>query len=182
MPKKSRKVGRIGIPKSDRPRQDQSDRANETSQGRVNRKSGNKSGTRQQLKHANQAANKNDKQDDRVGSKKPIDLNKYKAGGKVAVPKEKKVVVYKTPQAEIEAIENNQELEVLLEKQIDGKLTASEQSYVDTLTTRYRELCDLVGIEVDEYIDDDESLQQEIDDQDDPFSKLDAIKIDDYKD
>ena len=181
MPKKSRKGGRIGIPKTDIPRHER-DKPLEKSQVKVNKKRGNKSGSRQQLAELASNSTKNEKQDVRIGSKKAIDLNKYKPGAKVATPKIAKEAVYKTPQEELEAIENNQALEALLEKQIDSKLTKDEQVLVDKLTSRYRELCDIVGIEVDEYLDDDGSVTQGNTDEDDPFAKLDAIKLDDFKD
>lgn len=173
--KKSRKIGQIGIPKQNSPRPVKTE-------DRTRTKKGNKSGTRQQLTELRPDANKNAQADSKHGSKKAIDLSKYGKGkhaSKTSEEGETAAIKYKTPQAELDAIENDQELEALLEKRELGKLTASEQAYVDTKTSRYRDLCDLLGIDVDEYSNDtDEEIEQE----DDPFAKLNAIKLDDFRD
>jgi len=169
--KKSRKIGQIGIPKANTPRPVKTE-------DRTRTKKGNKSGTRQQLTEINPAANKNEQKNRKIGSKKAIDLSKYKSKDQAGKPTEKEAaepIKYRTPQEELDAIENDKALEALLEKQDIGKLSASEQYYVDTKTTRYRQLCELMGIDVDDYNEDDEP-------EDDPFAKLDAIKLDDYKD
>lgn len=175
--KKSRKVGRIGIPKSNEPRV-------LTAPERPKTKSGNKSGSRQQIAESILAANKKEKQDPRKGSKVAIDLSKYAPGqskrsNSQVTKNPVEAVVYKTPQAELDAIENDTVLEGLLEKQDAGKLTATEQAYVDKMSARYAVLCELMGIDVDEYRNND---NQENDDEDDPFAKLNAIKLDDFKD
>ncbi|MFT4652922.1 MAG: ribosome assembly protein YihI (activator of Der GTPase) [Kangiellaceae bacterium] len=179
--KKSRKEDRIGIPKSNAPRV-----INTVEKPKA--KSGNKSGTRQQLAEAILASARKKKLDPRSGSKTPIDLSKYvpneqqdqgSQGAGIAKVTAVEPIKYKTPQAELDAIEADKNLEVLLEKQEIGKLKASEQAYVDKMTARYRVLCELMGINVDEYSPD---TSQESDHEDDPFSKLDAIKIDDFRD
>ncbi|MFT6269294.1 MAG: ribosome assembly protein YihI (activator of Der GTPase) [Alphaproteobacteria bacterium] len=179
--KKSRTEDRIGIPKSKAPRV-----INTVEKPKA--RSGNKPGTRQKLAEAILASTKKQKQDPRSGSKKPIDLSKYVQGQEDAQdnqgPVTAKVTIvepvkYRTPQAEFEAIEADNDLEMLLEKQEVGKLKAAEQAYVDKMTARYRVLCELMGIDVDEYTQDSiEENEQE----DDPFAKLDAIKMDDFKD
>lgn len=170
--KKSRKVGRIGIPKSNEPRPKKVEE-------RPKAKKGNKSGSRQQMAESILASAKKEKKDPRSGSKQAIDLSKYAKGQK---PQEKtkvpEKVVYKTPQEELNAIENDTELEALLEKQELGTIKASEQAYVDKVTARYRVLCELMGIDVDDY---DQDAEKVFDDEDDPFAKLDAIKMDDFK-
>lgn len=171
--KKSRKIGQIGVPKANTPRPVKTE-------DRTRTKKGNKSGTRQQLTEVNPATIKNAQKNQKLGSKVAIDLSKYKSGvqtsHKTKEP-ENKPLSFKTPQEELDAIEGDKELEALLEKQEIGKLTAAEQTFVNIKTSRYRELCELMGIDVDEY---NEDAEKEI--EDDPFAKLDAIKIDDFKD
>lgn len=174
--KKSRKVGKIGVSKANTPRPVKIERKNRKT-------SGNKSGTRQQLESQEQANASRVKKDPKLGSKTPIDLNKYKDGAVSKPAKAEKPIVYKTPREELEAIENNQELDALLEKQLEQKLSRSEQAFVDKLSARYRDLCELLGISVDaDPEDDDLHDEQENEDLDDPFARLDAIKIDDFKD
>lgn len=173
--KKSRKVGRIGIPKTDSPR-----RPKPTERVKTTR--GNKSGTRQQVADKQNSNTKKEKKDPRLGSKTAIDLGKYKAP--FTKPNEKKssttqIKKYKNPQEELEAIESNEELDALLEKQASSSLTAAEQTFVDKLTRRYQDLCDLLGIEIDNDDDQDKTQSSALDD---PFSQLDAIKLDDFKD
>lgn len=171
--KKSRKVGNIGVPKASTPRPVKTDTKRK-------RTSGNKSGTRQLIAEAiNEKANRKANKDPKIGSKTPINLDKYKAGAKTIVEKPVKEVTYKTPKEELTAIENNKELDALLEKQLDQNLTKSEQAFVDKMTKRYADLCELMGISVDD-IEDEEP--QDTSEQDDPFAKLDAFKLDDFKD
>lgn len=179
--KKSRTEDRIGIPKTNAPRV-------HTTVEKPKTKSGNKSGTRQQLAEAILASQRKRNHDPRTGSKTPIDLSKYAKNGKKDNSEQGKItassvdsdpIKYKTPQAEIDAIEADKDLEALLEKNEIGKLTKAEQAFVDKMTARYKILCELVGIDVDDY---DDTTQAQSDLDDDPFSKLDAIKIDDFKD
>lgn len=174
--KKSRKVGKIGISKviSPRPVKTRPDQA----EGKGKNTSGNKSGTRQNIQNPASDQNNKQKKDAKVGSKKPIDLEKYTAGAKSTPAKVEQTqteVKYKTPQDELDAIENNTELDALLEKQLEHTLSKSEKAYVDKMTKRYSDLCELMGISVD----DDE---EENEDSDDPFAGLDAIRLDDFKD
>lgn len=173
--KKSRKIGQIGIPKAKTPRPVKTE-------DRTRTKKGNKSGTRQQMTELRPDTHKSSQTDQKLGSKKAIDLSKYEVGksgnNKTKAPGSEPIR-YETPQAEFDAIESDVKLETLLEKRENGKLTALEQAYVDSKTSRYRDLCELMGIDVDEYNDD---AEEEIEQQDDPFAKLDAIKLDDFKD
>lgn len=107
-----------------------------------------------------------EKKDPRIGSKtNPI--------GKTSVtptPAQKKK--YATPAQELAALEADQRLSDLLDKLDDDKpLTREQQAYVDEKMARHRILCDLLGIVEDDDEDDDI----------DPFSDLDAINIDDFK-
>jgi ribosome assembly protein YihI (activator of Der GTPase) len=118
------------------------------------------------------------KQDPRVGSTKAIDLDKYKNKqvSKASAPRPAKKK-YFSPQQELDAIEQDGRLEHLLEKQENNKLSTDEQAYLDMTLARHRQLCDLLGIALD---DEDPSEQNQ--DELDPFARLDAIKLDDFKD
>lgn len=177
--KKSRTENRIGIPKSTVPRV-------HTTIERPKTKSGNKPGSRQRLAEEILAAAKKKSTDPRAGSKKPIDLSKYaknkdgNAHGKSTLSTQDNTPVkYKTPQAELAAIEADEQLEALLEKREEGTLTSTERDYVEKMTARYKVLCELTGVDVDGYTS---QTFDETDTEDDPFAKLDAIKMDDYKD
>lgn len=175
--KKSRTETRIGIPKTNAPR------VHKTLE-RPKAKSGNKSGSRQQLAEAILASAKHKNVDPRAGSKKPVDLSKYTKEqssdsaehGKISTVE---TIKYKTPQAEFDAIEADEKLEALLEKREEGKLSAAENAYVNKMTARYKILCDLMGIDVDDYAN---NTPNETNLDDDPFAALDAIKMDDFKD
>jgi ribosome assembly protein YihI (activator of Der GTPase) len=122
--------------------------------------------------------------DPRTGSKKPIDLSKYAKEQSTDSAEHGKIsavetIKYKTPQAEFDAIEADEKLEALLEKREEGKLSAAENAYVNKMTARYKVLCELMGIDVDDYANDNQG-ETKLDD--DPFAALDAIKMDDYKD
>lgn len=177
--KKSRKGGLIGTPKAMVPRPEKP-----ANKQRTNKAKGNKAGTRQQIAESAAQANANkNKANPKLGSKTPIDLSAYKNGKPAPnnVP-EAEAVTYKTPQEELAAIESNLELEQLLEKQLSEKLTKTEQAFVTKLTTRYADLCELLGIEPEEIDDLDDSDNEKPEDNDDPFARLDAIKLDDFKD
>ena len=184
--KKSRKIGLIGVRKTDAPRPEKKSR-NVAPEGKGSKTKGNKSGSRQNIAESIIQAEKKKKLDPKVGSKTPINLDAYKPGAKkvskAAAPKE---VKYKTPQAELEAIENNIELEQLLEKQLTKVLSPGEQAYVNKLTARYQVLCELLGIEMDvdedgyDYEDTDYNEQSKK--SNDPFDSLDAIKLEDFED
>lgn len=164
--KKSRKVGRIGVTKTDAPR-----KVKKTQLAKSTNTAGNKAGTRQQVANTSPVnGGGKDKQDPRVGSKKAIDLNKYQS---ISTPVQEKKSRFKTPQQELDSIEKDTKLEALLEKQESKKLNIAEQEYVSKSLKRHKQLCDMLGIDMIE----DES-EQEID----PFAQLDAIRLDDFKD
>jgi len=175
--KKSRKMGLIGVRKTDAPRPEKKSR-NVAPEGKGHKTKGNKSGTRQNIAESKLQTEKKKKLDPKVGSKKPINLDAYKTGNKtIRQAVVEKEVKYKSPQAELEAIENNVELEKLLEKQLSKTLSPTEQAYVSKLTARYQVLCELLGIEVE---DDEEEYKATK--SNDPFDGLDAIKLEDFED
>lgn len=160
--KKSRKGGQIGTPKSTIP-------VVRTPSDRIRKKSGNKPGTRNSVVEAAEAARNNARKDPRVGSKVPIDLLRHK---KTKAQVTEKKVIYKTPKHELDAIEADEKLQQLLDKQESKKLTPVELDYVNTNLARHLVLCEMLGIDSSE----------EIEEEDDPLSRLNAISIDDFKD
>ncbi|MGJ8674769.1 MAG: Der GTPase-activating protein YihI [Pseudoalteromonas sp.] len=160
--KKSRKGGQIGTPKSTIP-------IVRTPSDRIRKKSGNKAGTRNSDVETAENARQNQKKDPRLGSKVPIDLLRHKKTS--SKPVEEKVS-YRTPKHELDAIEADDKLQKLLDKQETKGLTKLEQDYVDVKLARHLVLCEMLGIDTAE----------EIEEEDDPLAGLDAISIDDFKD
>ena len=163
--KKSRKVGLIGVRK-DPDFKPSENRKSDTP--RPKKHKGKPAGSRHNVEQGKAGGGKSsEKKDPRLGSKKPIAL--VKAKGVAPTPPEKKK--YATPAQELAALEADQRLADLLDNlDADKKLTREQQRYVDEKMARHRVLCDLLGI-VDE--DDEEES--------DPFDELNAIKIDDFK-
>lgn len=161
--KKSRKGGQIGIPKSTIP-------VVRAPSDRIKKKKGNKPGTRNSVEETTAGGGKNAKKDSRIGSKVPIDLLRHKkvSSTKAAEP----VVKYNTPKDELDAIEADEKLQTLLDKQESKALSKLEKDYVETKLARHLVLCGLLGIDVEEESEED----------DDPIAGLDAISIDDFTD
>jgi ribosome assembly protein YihI (activator of Der GTPase) len=166
--KKSRKVGKIGITKTESPK-----KPSKPQLGKSTNTSGNKAGTRQQVANNDTSKGKSkDKQDPRIGSKKSIDLSKYKNTKQTLSETEVKTRTL-SPQQELDAIEQDSRLEQLLEKQELSKLSSTEQAYLDKTLKRHKQLCEMLGID---------TAEEESDSDTDPFSQLDAIRLDDFKD
>jgi ribosome assembly protein YihI (activator of Der GTPase) len=163
--KKSRKVGKIGLTKTEAPR-----KPKKAPTGKSKTTSGNKSGTRQQVAMSD-ANNKNGKQqgDPRIGSKTPINLAKYENKTTNVVKKP----IAKSPQQELDEIEQDMKLEKLLSKQETKRLSPEEKTYVESSLKRHKELCKALGVVMES-----DETEREID----PFAQLDAIRLDDYKD
>ncbi|MFC4698802.1 Der GTPase-activating protein YihI [Glaciecola siphonariae] len=165
--KKSRKIGKIGITKTEAPKKPKKPQL-----GKSTNNLGNKAGSRQHIGETKSSQNSGKgTQDPRHGSKKSVDLNKYLKGGSSKA--EKSVKKFSTPQQELDAIEQDPRLEKLLAKQETKTLTKLEQVYVNETLARHKVLCEMLGIDID-----DEESEQETD----PFAKLDAIRLDDFKD
>lgn len=163
--KKSRKIGKIGISKSEAPRKVKKQHFSKSTNT-----AGNKAGSRQQVETKNNNAQKSHtKSDVRLGSKKSISLEKY---ANPTTAQQAPLVKKLKPSQELDAIEQDEKLEQLLAKQEQKTLTTAEQSYVDKMLKRHKQLCDILGIELDI-----EQNQEDID----PLAQLDAIKLDDFK-
>ncbi|EKE83397.1 Der GTPase-activating protein YihI [Idiomarina xiamenensis] len=87
-------------------------------------------------------------QDQRKGSKKPISL----------MPTNNAIKSDElTPERELQALENDQRLQMLLQRIEDEQtLTSAEQAYVDEKAERYEQLAAQLGIELDDDDWDDE--------------------------
>jgi ribosome assembly protein YihI (activator of Der GTPase) len=104
------------------------------------------------------------KKDPRIGSKKPVNLIAESASEKAA-PKKR----FATPRHELEAIEADQKLMDLLDKQDNNEaLTYIESEYVNTQLDRHKTLCDLLGIAEDEQ-------------DNDPLAMIEPISPNDFK-
>lgn len=94
--------------------------------------------------------------DPRIGSKKPISLlqtNDSSIKNKVNQPQKNKL----TPQQELEQLENDTKLDHLLDLVEQGKtLTDDQQSYLDNKLDRIDQLMKQLGIEDDDFEDDEE--------------------------
>lgn len=94
--------------------------------------------------------------DPRIGSKKPISLlqtNDSSIKNKVNQPQKTKL----TPQQELEQLENDTKLDHLLDLVEQGKtLTDDQQSYLNNKLDRIDQLMKQLGIEDDDFEDDEE--------------------------
>ena len=94
--------------------------------------------------------------DPRIGSKKPISLlqtNDSSIKNKVNQPQKTKL----TPQQELEQLENDTKLDHLLDLVEQGRtLTDDQQSYLDNKLDRIDQLMKQLGIEDDDFEDDEE--------------------------
>ena len=138
------------MPKSRPPRKPKAVREQEK---RVRKPKGKPAGSRHNDVSAKKENNTNtSSKDPRVGSKKPIKLI---AEPKTKMSESKKR--YATPQHELDAIEADQKLMDLLDRQDNNeKLSYAENDYVNTKLDRHKILCDLLGI-TDEPKEDDPS-------------------------
>lgn len=166
--KKSRKVGVIGVRKDPDFNNKRKKSKAPATPPKAKRHKGNKAGTRNAVE-TKQGSSKSAKtaQDPRLGSKKPVAL--------IKAPTKAEVKKYATPAEELAALEADVKLSALLDKLDDDKaISAEQQRYVDEKMARHRILCDLLGIVEDE--------DEDMDDEKDPFSDLDAISLDEFKD
>lgn len=166
--KKTRKVGLIGVRKDPDFKPGQ---RKDAKQQKPKKHKGKPAGNRHNVENkSSRSSGPKQKQDPRIGSKKPVDLTPP-SSSPVAKAKVRK---YANPSEELAALEADTRLAKLLDKLDEGeKITRAEQSYVDEKMARHRIVCDLLGIAD---IDDEEDQED-----DDPFDNLDAIDIDDYK-
>lgn len=102
------------------------------------------------------------KTDSKIGSKVPIplvarELPKQKFP-KVSIKKVAPANVSLSAKQELEFLENDDKLNHLLDQSEAGvKLTDAEQHYLQTKLDRYHQLCEELGIETDELLEDDEA-------------------------
>lgn len=159
--KKSRKVGQIGTPKSDAPRQ--------TKHKKPKKHTGKPAGSRH-----SQAQTNNDKPskqpiDSRLGSKKPVILVKQQE----QTPKRSER--FFSPQQELKSLEQDTRLNRLLDKlEQNQTLGQEEHVYVESKMARHHTLCQLLGITAttDQEINDKATTSSE----DELWDKWDAIE------
>ncbi len=167
--KKSRKVGQIGVPSVSKELRKRKPAA--PSKPKMNK--GNKPGSRHSAGTSETQAIAKENKDPRLGSKKPVPLI---VETKASKPKSEKPR-YFSPAQELEALENNDKLNGLLDQIDDGVvLSVVDQKYVDECLARHRVLCELLGIN-----DQDEEEQAENSLEDDPLARLNAIDINKFK-
>ncbi|AWL10524.1 Der GTPase-activating protein YihI [Saliniradius amylolyticus] len=110
------------------------------------------------------------KADPRLGSKKPIPLNP------TPEPKAEAPARFYSPKEELAAIENDQRLEQLLDKEEQGQsLAADEQAYMDKQLQRHAKLCQLLGIDLEAEEDSNDKNDEDL------LDKLDPRHLDDFK-
>jgi hypothetical protein len=166
--KKSRKSGLIGTPKES---SESRGKKKPATAPKHKRKSGNAAGTRQNLDiEPGQSTTHHSIRDKRLGSKKPISLIAEKSNKKSSsVPRRQ----FATPEQELNVLEADQRFNRLLDQLEDEqKLSNEDQIWLDQQLARHKVLCDLLGI----------TDQPDDTPEDDPFSQVDAIHLDDFKD
>lgn len=166
--KKTRKVGPIGVAKSEKPRQTTSNPPS-----RTKKKKGNPAGSRHsQAQQSSTPALNRGNSDPRHGSKKAVPLVVK------TVKKSKPEERYFSPRQELKSIENDERLYQLIDLLDAGKvLDDAEQQYVDQKLERHRILCDLLGIQPEEEAED---IPQEAT-EDDLLDKFDNASLSSYK-
>ena len=156
--KKSRKVGKIGVSKENTVKPLKTPKTKKPTKGK-------KSGSRQITDGSNTVTAKGSiSADARLGSKVKVDLRKYKKTPERPSP------APLAPMDELNAIENDTQLDALISAAEERDLTATEQRYVDERLDRHKVLCDLLGI------------SEEEEKESDPFSDLNAISKSDFED
>lgn len=165
--KKTRKVGKIGVSKTQ-------SNVRKPTEKRVKKPLGKPAGSRnnESLTTSKSEVSKVNK-DPRHGSKKPVSLVADKNLVKVATKKE----TFFSPAQELAAIEKDPRLATLLEKVDAGKAIAKEeQLFLDRTLARHKVLCDLLGL-----ADEEESVDEITKEPTDLYSQFESIDINDFK-
>ncbi len=152
--KKSRKVGLIGV------RKDPDHKPSEHRSERVRKpKKGKPAGNRHNVGSSSKGAGKGTVQntDPRHGSKKPVPLIKDTSKERATQSHKRKQA---TPAEELAALEADAKLAALLDKLDEGKpLNREQQAYVNEKVARHGELCEILGIDLEDDSDDDDPLE-----------------------
>ena len=149
--KKSRKPGSIGKKKIT---------AKEESTSKKAKKSkGLSAGSRnnQEKSNTKQGISTKGSKDKRLGSKVAIPLI-VEEPKPIKQPKAKisNPIIQLTPEKELEQLENDSKLADLMDKaEANERLTSAEQLYLDKKLSRYHQLCDELGLDMDTEEDDD---------------------------
>ena len=160
--KKTRKVGPIGIAKSDKQKQPRVP----SSGARPKKRKGLASGSRNNVEKKSKPISSGEQhnKDPRLGSKKPValivDTAKIKQAEKT----------FYSPQQELKYIEQDTRLNKLLDKEENAlALSIEEQAYMDKKMARHQALCAMLGIA------DDAQGIQESDTSDELLNQFDQI-------
>jgi ribosome assembly protein YihI (activator of Der GTPase) len=164
--KKSRKVGKIGTPKT-------STNKKTPTEKRIKKTLGKPAGSRNnESMITNTSGSNNVVKDPRHGSKKPIDLR----ASKVVEEKSPKIKHF-SPAQELAALEQDNHLSSLLDKIDLGKrVSKEEQHFVDKNLARHKILCELLGLADDQETTDTKQKQSDL------YPEFDSIDINDFKD
>lgn len=164
--KKTRKTGPLAAAKKTQPEWEKPSRAKAPAKAPQKTK-GRKPGSRFNVaKSTDQTSGSRGKSvdDPRFGSKKPIQLIRPEQLAEASKP----VFDRKAALAELSAIENDERLQVLLDRADEGdELSAAEARYVEERTERFAQLAELLGIEIDDSDDDFDDLDFDDDFEDD---------------
>jgi ribosome assembly protein YihI (activator of Der GTPase) len=163
--KKSRKVASNGTPRLSK---DKLQELRAMKEQRPKKHKGAKPGSRnaQEAKDTQQQSNAKAVKDSRVGSKKPIPLvadAPMQAQTQPVLQRHlqpqvelKKVKPQLSPEQELEQLENDERLMALLERHERGELlTGKDAKYFNRSVARHQELCELLGLEDDEFEEQD---------------------------
>jgi hypothetical protein len=138
---------------------------------RVKKQTGNKAGMRNaQEALVDPELNTKQRKDQRLGSKKPISLvpeqdivqePEFQRHLKPSVALRKVTEPELTPEQELEQLENDVKLMSLLERQNAGEtLLGKDAKYLNAKVARHQALCEILGIDDDDEMDDEDMLDQ----------------------
>lgn len=133
--KKSRKVGRVGVRSTPK-----HERQHHHTVKNVTKRKGRPAGSRQAVQQTNiQEQDSSQQRDSRIGSKKPIALVSTQSPNEFDL------------QQELQQLEQNEKLQDCLDLLDAGEtLPASTQSWFEATMSRYEELLERLGIDLDE--------------------------------
>jgi ribosome assembly protein YihI (activator of Der GTPase) len=169
--KKTRKVGLIGVRKTEENSKRSSDKP-----ARPKKHTGKPAGNRQSEVSSKDTASSKQNKDPRLGSKKAVPLT---VTTKQDTPKS--AIKAFSPAQELQAIEDDTRLSNLLDMLDKGEsLSREDKLYSKTKLARHQELCDLLGLVEDEPQDMKHDLQS-TDDVEDLYERFEAIDPNQFK-
>lgn len=167
--KKTRKTGPLAAAKKTQPEWEKPSRAKapaKAPQKNKGRKPGSRFNVSDGQRQSSRFVGGQATEDPRFGSKKPIQLIRPDQLAEATKP----AFDRKAALAELNAIENDDRLQALLDRADEGgELSATETRYVEERTERFAQLAEQLGIEIDDSDDDFDDLEfdNEFEDDDD---------------